>query len=203
MALRVKGSRDHRHYASTALPQQAEIRALTAARALLAEAGFPGGNGFPPLAMQVLNDDKLPRIAETIQAMWKRELGVSITIEPSEQKIWVQIQQSLGHTIAIRGWTADFPDPTAFLDIFRTGNGSNYSGWSSKAYDTLLDDAAATVNPTARFALLKKAETLLLDESVTAPLVFGARTYLIHAAVKNWEPAPLLLRRFQLIELRP
>ncbi len=175
---------------------------FAAGRALLAEAGFPGGRGFPSMALQVLNDDKLPRVAEAIQAMWKRELGVPITIEPYEQKTWLQNQQNLSHTLAIKGWTADYPDPTTFLDTYRTGNGSNWSGWSSKAYDALLDQAAETADPTARFALLKKAETLLLDDAALAPLVFGARTYLIHPAVKNWEPSPLGIHRYQLVELQ-
>ena len=175
---------------------------FAAARALLAEAGFPGGRGLPAMALQVLNDDKMPRLGEAIQAMWRRELGVQITIEPYEQKTWLQNQQTLSHTLAIRGWTADYPDPITFLDIFRTGNGGNWSGWGSPAYDALLDQAAQTADPAVRFALLQKAEGLLLAEAPIAPVVFGARTYLINPAVKNWAPAPLGLRRFQLIELQ-
>lgn len=101
------------------------------------------------------------------------------------------------------GWTADFPDPVTFLDIFRAGGGNNFSGWANKDYDALLDRAAATVDATARLALLQRAETLLLDDAGTAPLVFGARTYLIHSAVKNWEPSPLGIHRYQLLRLEP
>lgn len=175
---------------------------FAAARALLAEAGYPGGRGLPSMPMQVLNDDKLPRVAEVIQALWRRELGVQITIEPYDQKTWIQNQLSLTHTLALRGWTADFPDPLNFLEMFRTGNGSNVFGWSNHAYDALLDQAAQTADRDTRFALLKKAEALMLDDAACAPLVFGARTYLINPAVKNWEPAPLGIHRYQLIELK-
>jgi oligopeptide transport system substrate-binding protein len=173
-----------------------------AARALLAEAGYPGGRGLPSMPMQVLNDDKLPRVAETIQAMWRRELGVEITIEPYDQKTWIDNQQSLSHTLCLRSWTADFPDPINFLDVFRTGNANNVFGWSNPAFDALIDQAAGTANPSARFALLQQAEKLVLDDAACAPLVFGARTYLINPAVKNWEPAPLGIHRYQLIELK-
>ncbi len=175
---------------------------FAAARALLAEAGYPGGRGLPPLPIQVLNDDKLPRVAEVIQALWRRELGVQVTIEPYDQKTWIQNQLSLTHTVALRGWTADFPDPLNFLDMFRTGNANNAFGWSNRAFDALLDQAAVTADPAARFALLKNAEQIMLDDAACAPLVFGARTYLINPAVKNWEPAPLGIHRYQLIELK-
>jgi oligopeptide transport system substrate-binding protein len=175
---------------------------FAAARALLAEAGYPGGRGLPAMPLQVLNDDKLPKIAEVIQALWHRELGVEITIEPYDQKTWLQNQISLNHVLAVRGWTADFPDPIAFLDMFRTGNGSNAFGWSNRTYDALLDQAAATADRDARFALLRKAEALMLDDAACAPLIFGARTYLIDPAVKNWVPAPLGIHRYQLIDLQ-
>jgi oligopeptide transport system substrate-binding protein len=153
--------------------------------------------------VQVLNDENQPRMMEAIQAMWQRELGISVTIEPFEQKTLFQNQQNLAHTLGFLGWTADFPDPATFLEIFRTGNGQNWTGWGDKAYDALLDQATATADPVRRFALFQEAEALLLNQAPVAPLVHRARTYLIHPAVKNWEPAPLSIRRFQLVRLEP
>ena len=72
----------------------------------------------------------------------------------------------------------------------------------NRAYDALLDQAALTADRDARFALLRKAEALMLDDAAVAPLVFGARTYLINPAVKNWESAPLGIHRYQLVELK-
>ena len=173
-----------------------------AARALLAAAGYPGGRGLPPLPLQVLNDDKSPLAAEAIQAMWQRELGVRVTLEPYEQKTWIQNQQTLSHTLGLMSWTADFADPITFLGLFITGGGNNWTGWSSPAYDGLLAQAARTASPAARFALLRQAEALLLAEAPIAPVVFGARTYLLHPAVKHWAPSPVGLHRYQLIELQ-
>jgi len=171
------------------------------ARALLAAAGFPGGRGLPPLPLQVLNDDKMPRAAEAIQAMWARELGVQVTIEPYEQKTWIQNQQTLGHTLGLMGWTADFADPITFLNLFTSKSGNNWTGWKNPRYDALLDQAANTANPGARFLLLQQAEALLLEEAPVAPVVFGARTYLIHRAVQHWDASPVGLHRYQLVEL--
>ena len=79
------------------------------ARRLLAEAGFPGGKNFPAVPVQVLNDEAQPRMMEAIQAVWQRELGIRVTIEPYEQKTLFQNQQTLTHTLAVLGWTVTFP----------------------------------------------------------------------------------------------
>ena len=112
---------------------------------LLAEAGFPGGRGLPVFPVQVQNDSTYPRIMEAIQAMWLKELGVRSTIEPLEQKTWVQNQQSKQHVIGLMGWTGDYPDPLTFLGIFRAGGGNNWTGWASPAYDALLEIGRAHV----------------------------------------------------------
>lgn len=173
-----------------------------AARALLAEAGYPGGRGLPNIAMQTVIDDRVGKIVEAIQAMWLRELGVHLDIEPMEQKTLLQNAQSLNYTVSLGGWSADFADPITFLDTFTTGNGNNFSGWSDPAYDRLIAQAANTGDPAARFALLQKAEALLLDEAPLAPFVFGARNYLIHPAVKNWNPSPIGVHLYQRVELK-
>jgi oligopeptide transport system substrate-binding protein len=172
-----------------------------AARQLLVEAGFPGGKGLPVFPVQVQNDSNFPRIMETIQAMWQRELGVRCTIEPFEQRTWLQNQQSKLHTIGLMGWTADYPDPRTFLGLFVTAGGNNWTNWSSAEYDRLIAQSDQTAEAQARLEVLQKAEALLLEAAPVTPLSFGSRTYLAHPAVKNWAPSPLGLHRFQLVEL--
>ena len=89
--------------------------------------------------------------------MWRRELGVQITLNPIEQKTWMQNQVSHDYTIAVYGYIADYPDASNFLDLLRTGNGNNYTGWSNPAYDALLDQANLAA-PAERFALMQQAE---------------------------------------------
>jgi oligopeptide transport system substrate-binding protein len=140
---------------------------------------------------------------EAIQAMWQRELGVRCTIEPFEQKTWLQNQQSRRHTIGLMGWTADYADPLTFLGIFTRDNGNNWTNWSDPEYDRLIARTDRTADPTARFELFQQAEALLLEAAPITPLTFGTRTYLKHPAVRNWEPSPLGMHRFQLVELKP
>jgi oligopeptide transport system substrate-binding protein len=184
------------------LPPARAVDDFSEARRLLAEAGYPGGRGLPVLPLQVLNDNKQPKVAEAIQAMWQRELGVRLTIEPYEQKIWLQNQQSMAHTIGLMGWVGDFADPVTFLGIFVTNGGNNWTGWSNADYDHLINAAANTADPRIRFGLFQQAELLLLTDAPLAPVVFGARTYLIHPAVKNWDPAPLGLHLYKKVYLQ-
>ena len=173
------------------------------ARRLLAEAGFPGGKGLPSISLQVLNDVRQPKVAEALQAMWLRELGIHLTIESSEQKIWMQSQQSLSHQIGIMGWTADFPDPVTFLSLTMTGNGNNYSGWSDAAFDSLMNRAAETADAAKRFDFFQQAEARLLIEAPVAPLINRSRTYLIHPSVKNWDPAIVGIHLYKKVYLAP
>ena len=172
-----------------------------AARQLLTDAGYPGGQGLPVFEVLVRNDDIQPKITEAIQAMWQRELGVRITIAPIEQKTLFQNQQTLNYTISFGGWNGDFVDPVTFLDLFVTGGGNNWSGWSNPTYDQFIAEAARTRDSARRFEILQRAEALLLEASPIAPVFHNARTYLIHPAVKNWESALLGIHRYELIKL--
>lgn len=175
---------------------------LTEARALLAAAGFPEGRGSPVIDIQCRNDEIMPLIAEALQAMWQRDLGIRTTISPFEQKTWIQNQQTLNYGISTAAWTADFPDPVTFLGMFTANSAYNWTGWNLPGYERLMTSAETISNPQQRYDVLQQAEALLLQESPVAPIHVGAQTYLIHPAVKGWVPAPLIFRRFQIVELR-
>jgi len=173
-----------------------------AARQLLTDAGFPGGRGLPEIELQCRNDEIGPKLAEALQAIWRRELGVRVALTPLEQKTWIQNQQQLNYSISLAAWTADFPDPVTFLGLFAADSGYNWTGWKNPAYDRLLDQAAHTLDAGRRYEIFQDAEKLLLEESPVAPIHLGAQTYLINPAVKGWLPAPLVFRRYQNVTLR-
>jgi oligopeptide transport system substrate-binding protein len=175
---------------------------FTAARRLLAEAGFPEGRGLPALDLQVRNDEYQPRLAEVLQARWKKELGVTLTITPLEQKTWVQNQQTLNYTLSGAGWIGDFVDPVTFLDLFVSSGGNNWTGWANPAYDDLIRQAAATTDPAARREVFQQAEALLLEQAPVAPVWFGVRAYLIHPSVHGWEPSLLGLHQYKKVYLQ-
>jgi oligopeptide transport system substrate-binding protein len=174
---------------------------FAAARRLLAEAGFPGGKGFPALELQVRNDQDQPRVAEVLQARWREELGITVTLAQVEQKTWIRNQQTLDYALSTGGWIGDFVDPVTFLGLFVSGGGNNWTGWGDAAYDDLLARAAATADPAARLALFQQAEARLLEQAPVAPLFFGARNFLVHPAVRGWESSLLGQQQYKKVYL--
>ena len=172
-----------------------------AARGLLTAARHPNGVGLPAFEVQCRNDEIQPQVAEVLQATWQRELGLRITITQTEQKTWLQNQQTLAYAISFSSWIGDFPDPANFLGLFVTGGGYNWTGWSNRDFDRLLADADGAASDVQRHESLQKAEAVLLDAAPLAPLFHGAQTYLLHPAVKGWPPALLGTRRYQAVRL--
>lgn len=168
-------------------------------RRLLAEAGYPGGVGFPKVEFLTIPQETNQRIAEILQERWRRELGVEVVIVQKEFKMFLAAinDQSRDYTFARGRWNAEFPDPLTFLGIFATGNGVNGTGWSDPDYDALLATANAELDPGRRLAALEKAETYLLDQTPIAPVYWGTRTTLVHSSVRGWKNSPLLFRNYK------
>jgi len=158
------------------------------ARALLAEAGFPGGRGFPKLQLLYNTSEAHERIAQAIQQMWKDNLGITIELVNMEWKVYVAQTQSGKYDLARAGWIGDYPDPNTFLDMWVTGGGNNRTGWSNPLYDSLIREAAREQDPAARLELFQQAEKILMDEVPIIPIYFYRSKALVHPAVKGWFP---------------
>ncbi len=143
------------------------------ARRLLAEAGYPGGKGFP-LTTYLYSEGELNEgVAVELQSMWKEQLGVSVQLARQEWKVYLNSLGSLDYGIARSSWVGDYPDPNTFLDLFLSGSGNNRTGWSDPKYDKLINEAAAERNAIKRFEILRHAEELLVrEESPIAPIFF-------------------------------
>jgi oligopeptide transport system substrate-binding protein len=172
-----------------------------AARRLLAEAGYPGGRGFPRLEIQMNSDSINSRIMEAIQQMWLRELGIRVDLVSQEFRVYLDNQRTLAYQVSRSRWIGDYDDPSTYLYMFESDSGNNETGWSSARYDALLRESDRTAEPAARYALLQRAEAILLDDAPIAPVFYGARTYLIQPYVKGWYPSLLGIHRYQYVQL--
>lgn len=155
-------------------PPTGARRDPAAARALLAEAGFPGGVGFPVVRYLYKGDSDLDRdIAVEIQGVLQRELGIRMLLQPQEWTVYLALQGALDYDLCRSSWVADYNDPNTFLNMFVTSDGNNRTGWGNAAYDTLIAAAAAEPETARRFEHFKKAERILVtDEAVVCPLYF-------------------------------
>jgi oligopeptide transport system substrate-binding protein len=175
---------------------------IAEARQLLAAAGFPEGKGFPRLEL-LTSKGGTSQLPEAMQQMWKNHLGIDIAIVLQETRVLFDSLRTKAFDIAPAGWVGDYLDPSSFLELFRTGNANNHSGWSSTAYDRLLDAALRAPDDTARYALYREAETLLMRDMPVGPLIYGRRNYLVRPSVRGWEPNVLDLHPFKGVHLVP
>jgi oligopeptide transport system substrate-binding protein len=158
------------------------------ARALLAEAGYPGGKGLPEVDFLTGDKDTAKAIAETLQAMWKEHLGVSVKIRKLEWTSYLTDTFASNFDLAWGGWSGDYFDPLTFLDMWVKDGGNNGTKWSSAEFESLLAEANKSGDNAVRYKLLKQAEELFLDEHPVIPGYHQVRNYMIHESVKNWNP---------------
>lgn len=150
-----------------------------AARRLLAQAGYPGGRGLPTVEILFNKDAGHDLIAQSIGKQWQRHLGVAVLLNQKEIKVFRDDLKNANYMVSRAGWFGDYGDPTTFLDLNRTGDGNNDRKYSNPAYDALLDRAAEETDPARRFALLREAERLIVEEDLPLiPIFHYVQVYL-------------------------
>jgi len=157
------------------------------ARRLLAQAGYPDGRGFPKVELIYNTSEGHRVIAEAIQQMWKKNLNIDVSLFNQETKVYMETLKSKNYQVARLGGGGGYFDPDAFLEDFTTSNESNFTGWSNAQYDDLvLKQAPYTLDPTARYALLRKAEQILIGDMPIMPIYYYTRSVLWRPEVKGW-----------------
>jgi oligopeptide transport system substrate-binding protein len=145
-------------------PPRMPGRDVEKARQLLAEAGYPGGKGFPTVTYlydsKKLNED----IAVEIQNMLAEGLGIRIELQKQEWKVYLNSLSRLDYDFARSSWVGDYNDPNTFIDCFVSAGGNNRTGWSSKEYDDLVGAAALEPDNSRRLQIFHRAEDILLNQ---------------------------------------
>jgi oligopeptide transport system substrate-binding protein len=144
------------------------------ARKLLAEAGYPGGQGFPRfeyLFNAAPGAENNGSIAIELQQMWRNELGIEMELRQVETQVFWGMENRLDYQLCSSSWVADYNDANTFLGMFLTGDGNNETGWSHPRYDELVHAANEQTDLAAREKLFQQAETILVhDELPIVPL---------------------------------
>ena len=172
------------------------------ARKLLAEAGFPGGAGFPRLKILLASRETAATVAQAVQAMWRKELGIEVEIENKEWTAYLAAMQEFDYDLASSGWIGDYLDPLTFLEMWTDGNGNNLTGWANPRFEELLKQSHQEADPAKRYALLREAETIMTAESPTLLIAWYARNYLMHPSVEGWSPLLLDNHPYDVLRLR-
>lgn len=149
------------------------------ARELLAEAGYPGGKGFPavPLMYRVENTVWRDEV-QNVKSQLRANLGIDIELVGLESKIVRARFNEKNFVIGISQWTGDYGDPSTFTDMYLTTSQNNDTTWSNPEYDGLIDQANRQADIKARYQLLARAEGILVNEAPILPM--------FHAVNMDW-----------------
>ncbi|MCX6955637.1 MAG: peptide ABC transporter substrate-binding protein, partial [Verrucomicrobia bacterium] len=164
---------------------------LAEAKRLLAEAGYPEGKGFPKVELLYNTLEKHRTIAEALQQMWRKNLGVDITLFNQEWKVYLDAQHTQNYQFQRAGWIADYVDPHVFFDLWETGGGNNDTNWGNPEYDRLLRTALDAKTTEARYEVYQKMEKILVDEMPVLPIYFYTYARLVSPKVKGYFTTPL------------
>jgi oligopeptide transport system substrate-binding protein len=175
-----------------------------AARQLLAEAGYPNGEGWPGMELMFNTSEDHRKVAVAVQQMWKKELNIRVTLVNQEWKVYLDTVTLKNFQLGRMGWIAGILDPALFLDGFTTDSGTNRTGFSNKRFDELiLEKAPAAVDPAARMALLREAESIFIEEVPLIPFYTYNSKHLVQPSVKGTPANVADILNFKYISLDP
>jgi len=174
------------------------------ARQLLAEAGYPNGEGWPGLEIIYNTQEAHRKIAVAVQQMWKSELNIDVTIANQEWKVYLDSVSQRNFQVARRGWIGDYVDANNFLDLFITEGGNNNTGYANDIYDDIiLNRAPKAKTRDERYDLFYEAETMLMQQMPIIPIYTYTSKHLVHPSVEGIYPNLMDSLNLKYVKLHP
>ena len=154
------------------------------ARELLSEAGYPNGEGLPPITILYNTNEMHKAVAEVIQAMWKENLNVNVELLNQESKVYLDARNTGNFQVARASWIGDYADPMTFMDVYLDEN--NDGQYHNPLYNDLVRKAQNTNNQEIRMQTMHEAEKILMDDAVVLPIYYTTQPYIAQPYVKNY-----------------
>jgi oligopeptide transport system substrate-binding protein len=191
-----------------AIPGYPEVKGIAGqqleeAKRLLAEAGFPGGTGLPPLVIKVFSDSTGAEIAKKFAATWKELAGLHVEVrELAGDDFYAEMRKG-DYALGMSTWIGDYADPLTFLQLWTTGSNLNDARFSDRDYDAAVADSQTMAEGPLRYRRQADAEEILLSKAVVLPLSHSAAVHLIDLErVDGWFPNPLDIHPFKFIRFK-
>ena len=158
------------------------------AKKLLTEAGVGVGRDNPLSFKLLYNTNEAHRkIAIAVNSMWRKTLGADAQLTNKEWKTLLQDMNTGAFEVVRYGWYADYDDISSFLELFKTGNSMNRSGYSNPDYDILLNKAAASADKAQRDAYYQQALSILATDSPAIPVYQAMKVNLVKPYVGGYQ----------------
>lgn len=168
---------------------------------LLAEAGYPEGDGLPPLVFLLPSgSEEMRRMAAVMASAWKEKLDLEISISQVPFDQYFARVNTDPFTIATLTWIGDFADPLTFLQLWTSSSNLNTAGFSDEEFDRLVKNSFGQRGE-ARYATLADAERRLLDSAAVLPIGHTPSVNMIDTEIiDGWYPNPLDIHPFKFMK---
>lgn len=185
---------------------------LEQARALLAQAGYPGGKGLE-ITLQLNNGGgRNLQLAEAIQSQLKKNLGIEVKLKQVEFARHLD-EIDAGKVEFFRlGWIADYPDPESFLNLLYgklvPTNGSqpspiNHTRYKNPAFDVIFEQALSETDRLKRMELYRKAEQIAINDAPMMVLQYDEDWRLLQDYVEGYVTNAMDKRMYKFIWFNP
>lgn len=161
------------------------------AKALLAEAGYPDGDGFPKITYSYPTLELDSDTAQILKEQWKRNLNIDVELKAQELQVNYASRRAGDFELCRMNWTADFADPATYLTMLLSNGTYNTSGVDDDRYDRLVERAGSETDPAARSRIMAEAEKLAAGEQFYVIPLFSMRNCnLIRPEIVNVKKIP-------------
>lgn len=161
------------------------------AQQLMADAGYPGGEGFPVVHIVTQNSDEQKLMAQIIGEMWKGNLGIEYDITTYESSTYWDELANGNFSVGRNGFTCDYLDPSANLRVWVTGSNCSENGWDDPVYDGMFSDASTILDPAERQSALIEIEKYICDQMPGMPVYTMVDDYLVKPNLKGVVKNPI------------
>ena len=161
---------------------------LEEAKSLLAEAGYPDGEGFPTITYSANDAGYHVPVAEYVQQAWG-DLGITVNIDKVEWSSFLPMRRAGDYDVSRNGWSMDYNDPSNMLELFTTNNGNNDGKYANPEFDQVIEDSRVA-DKTTHFEKLHEAEDILMNDAACIPVAYYNDFWLQSPSLKGTWHSP-------------